>query len=156
MMRGEIKIGCDANDNLMITGSDNQVSIVIHQYSNPKLEQDATRSTPDIENPFIGLACFQASDSARFFGRDNQIKTLWNKLRDLQPTSTEQNTVRLLPVLGPSGCGKSSLVRAGLIPELVRNPLPGLKLAQIAALTPGSRPLESLACLLYTSDAADE
>ena len=51
-------------------------------------------------------------------------------------------------MVGPSGCGKSSVVRAGLLPELARRPLPGLERSRVAVLTPGAHPLEALAIVL--------
>jgi TIR domain/AAA ATPase domain len=92
-------------------------------------------------NPYKGLSAFKEGD--RFFGRDLQIKELWEKFRGLQESAT-----RLLTIYGPSGSGKSSLARAGLIPELKRQPLPGCEQARVVVLVPGNHPLESLATVL--------
>ncbi len=54
----------------------------------------------------------------------------------------------MLPIYGPSGSGKSSLARAGLIPEFARRPLPGYAQARVAALVPGTHPLEALVSVL--------
>ena len=96
-------------------------------------------------NPYKGLAAFQETDGDRFFGRDQPIQDLWQRLRDL---FEDQNAVRLLPIYGPSGSGKSSLARAGLIPALAKQPLPGYEQARVAVFTPGTCPLEALANVL--------
>jgi WD40 repeat protein len=61
-------------------------------------------------SPFRGLEAFREEDSAFFFGREDLIRRLDERL--------DQH--RFLPLLGPSGCGKSSLVLAGLLPYLRR------------------------------------
>ena len=61
-------------------------------------------------NPFPGLRAFNTDEADRFFGRQQQIKELAEKL----------NAVSFVAVAGASGCGKSSLVRAGLLSELSR------------------------------------
>jgi AAA ATPase domain len=96
-------------------------------------------------NPYRGLSAFREKDGDRFFGRDQQIKDLWEKFRSLYE---DESSTRLLTIYGPSGSGKSSLARAGLIPELSRRTLPGHHQARVAVLLPGSDPLESLATVL--------
>ena len=104
-------------------------------------------------NPYKGLLAFQETDGDRFFGREKPVAHLWETLRGFYESASE---LRLLPIYGPSGSGKSSLVRAGLIPELGRRPLPGCDHARVAVLVPGSHPLEALAAILArmaTNDA---
>ena len=60
------------------------------------------------ENPYIGLRFFDEDTAQLFFGRDEYVADLVEKLLE----------TRFLAVLGHSGSGKSSLVRAGLIPAL--------------------------------------
>lgn len=84
----------------------------------------------DDRQPFRGLEHFRTEDQEFFFGRQNVIETLAEKLAE-DP---------FLPVLGPSGSGKSSVVLAGLVPHLQRQD-PKL---QVAYLTPGNTPLERL------------
>jgi hypothetical protein len=64
--------------------------------------------------------------------------------------------LRLLPVIGPSGCGKSSLVRAGLLPELARRPLPVLGNPRVALLVPGSHPIATLSAVLARIITAEQ
>jgi WD40 repeat protein len=116
-------------------------------YNNPPASADAT-ANQDLKigvNPYKGLLAFQETDGDRFFGRDLQIKELWDKFRSLHEDEAQ---TRLLTIYGPSGSGKSSLARAGLIPELARRPLPGRERARVAVLVPSSHPLESLATVL--------
>lgn len=91
------------------------------------------------DNPFAGLASFQESDAARFFGRDTDVVSV--KLR------LQANV--LVALTGPSGAGKSSFVRAGLIPALKRMD------ARWHALIvrPGRRPLNALVSMLLDSPA---
>ncbi len=96
-------------------------------------------------NPYKGLLAFQETDGDRFFGRDAEIKQLWQKFCDLPEA---ESGVRLLPIYGPSGSGKSSLARAGLMTELARRPVPGRDKAKVAVLVPGTRPVEALATVL--------
>ncbi|KPQ39270.1 MAG: hypothetical protein HLUCCO16_08665 [Phormidium sp. OSCR] len=126
----------------LISGDNNQVTIY---GSVLQTEEKKTTAATLKANPYQGLLAFQERDYERFFGRDRQIEALWTKLRDL---SQQDQQLRFLPVYGPSGCGKSSLVRAGLIPELVRRPLPICHSVQVATLIPGHRPLEALAMVL--------
>jgi formylglycine-generating enzyme required for sulfatase activity/energy-coupling factor transporter ATP-binding protein EcfA2 len=60
------------------------------------------------DNPYIGLRFFDEDTAHLFFGRDDYVADLVEKLLES----------RFLAVLGHSGSGKSSLVRAGLIPAL--------------------------------------
>lgn len=97
------------------------------------------------ENPYQGLKAFRETDGDRFFGRDEQIAILLEKFHGLHVHSS---TVRILPIYGPSGSGKSSLARAGLIPALGKHPLPSKDRGRVVSLTPGLRPLETLANVL--------
>jgi DNA-binding SARP family transcriptional activator/class 3 adenylate cyclase/WD40 repeat protein/type II secretory pathway predicted ATPase ExeA len=93
--------------------------------------------------PYKGLARFEETDAANFFGRERLVAELVARL-------TES---RLLAVVGPSGSGKSSLVRAGLLPALAVGALPGGQRWRSAILSPGRHPTQALAHLL---DGADD
>ena len=85
-------------------------------------------------SPYRGLAAFQPDDADRFFGRDQLVSELVQRLdRD-----------RILFVVGPSGSGKSSLVRAGLIPALKSGAIPGSERWAVALFSPRSNPMEEL------------
>ncbi|MBD2178424.1 pentapeptide repeat-containing protein [Pseudanabaena sp. FACHB-1998] len=96
-------------------------------------------------NPYQGLKAFREHDWHRFFGRNDDIKRLYLKFRELHD---RPNAVRVLPIYGPSGSGKSSLARAGLIRALGKYSLPGKDRGRVVSLTPGARPLEALATVL--------
>lgn len=85
-------------------------------------------------NPYKGLAAFQETDADDFFGRTPAIEELVETL----------GTVRLVAVVGPSGIGKSSLVRAGLVPALRRDAVPGSENWVLTDMLPGSHPLHEL------------
>lgn len=99
--------------------------------------------------PYLGLAAFGESDAKHFFGRDDQIAALVERLR----------RQRLLIVTGASGSGKSSLVLAGLVPALRRGVVDGGAVDGSAAwvypppLTPGVTPLRQLAHALALAAA---
>ena len=59
-------------------------------------------------NPYRGLKSYDQKDSPLFFGREDEINELVQRV-DQQP---------FLAVLGASGTGKSSLVKAGVLPRL--------------------------------------
>ncbi|MBA2394257.1 MAG: hypothetical protein H0V70_16125, partial [Ktedonobacteraceae bacterium] len=74
---------------------------------------DAQATTP---SPYHGLAPFSENDAASFFGYDDVINRMANKLHD-EP--------HFLAVLGPTGSGKSSVVQAGLMPKLRHGEIQG-------------------------------
>jgi len=61
-------------------------------------------------NPYKGLTAYNEEDEAFFFGRSWVITEFNVALRK----------GRLLVIVGPSGSGKSSLIKAGLLPPLVK------------------------------------
>lgn len=81
-------------------------------------------------NPWRGLASYEAADAGLFFGRDAEIAALTERVQ-AQP---------LTVVLGASGSGKSSLVKAGVVPRLAAA---GWQVAPI--MRPGTSPLTALA-----------
>lgn len=87
-----------------------------------------------IRNPYKGLQAFSEVDARDFFGRDALIERMVDAL----------GQHRLMVVAGPSGCGKSSVVRAGLVPALRANGIPGSREWLIAEMFPGAYPFEAL------------
>lgn len=94
----------------------------------------------DRSNPYVGLASFGLEENEYFFGREAAVRDLLEFLKN----------GRFLAVIGPSGCGKSSLIKAGLLPLLKKNGLPGSKDWPVAIFTPGTQPLENLARAFYS------
>src|SRR5271157_1511328 len=67
--------------------------------------------------PYPGLLAFDEADAAVYFGRDDDIRRLIERLN----ARRAQGGAKLVAVLGASGAGKSSLVRAGVLPRLKRD-----------------------------------
>ncbi|MCX6270729.1 MAG: hypothetical protein NTU44_05830 [Bacteroidetes bacterium] len=61
-------------------------------------------------NPFPGIRSYEPHEDYLFFGREQQIKELIDRL----------SMTRFIAIIGSSGCGKSSLIKAGLIPSLIK------------------------------------
>jgi WD40 repeat protein len=62
----------------------------------------------DAESPWLGLHSFTEETSSFFFGRSEELKSLFERVSYRQ----------LVVLFGRSGLGKSSLIKAGLIPRL--------------------------------------
>ncbi len=91
------------------------------------------------KNPFPGLRSFDYEESYLFFGREQHIGDLLNKL--------SQN--HFVAIVGTSGTGKSSLVRAGLLPAIHQGKMQDSKKAWcIASMKPGNTPVKNLAAAL--------
>ncbi|MGF1933436.1 MAG: caspase family protein [Nostoc sp. ChiQUE02] len=90
------------------------------------------------ENPYRGLYAFESEQAQYFCGRDEAVRTLISRLAES----------RFLAVIGYSGSGKSSLVKAGLLPQLKGDRLPGSSQWEIASFTPGEHPLGKLVDIL--------
>src|SRR3990172_1105579 len=146
MAEQQISVSRDANGNIIVSGDGN---IIIVPQVMPRIEEHEEEGHPVGPDPYMGLSAFHEEDEARFFGRTRLTKELWDKYRDIhEPVPYGQQPLRFLAILGPSGSGKSSVARAGLIPELARRPLPAMPGTRVAALVPGSHPLEALATIL--------
>lgn len=94
--------------------------------------------------PYQGLLTFEKEDTKRFFGRDQLISRIIQKLHH----------TNFLTITGASGSGKSSVVRAGVIPAVLREkelkrdiPYLGGKW-QAVVLTPTAKPLDHLSYVL--------
>jgi WD40 repeat protein len=96
---------------------------------------DVSAPQPDGPCPYVGLAAFEEADARYFFGRENYVQRVLERLR----------SSRLVAVVGPSGSGKSSLVRAGVLPQVRAGALPGSDEWPVRVLRPGSDPLVALA-----------
>jgi WD40 repeat protein/DNA-binding SARP family transcriptional activator len=85
--------------------------------------------------PYMGLLPFSAEDERLFFGRDDLVSAMTERLvHD-----------RFLAIVGASGSGKSSVLRAGLVAGLERGDGPDGQRWTSVVLTPTARPLAQLA-----------
>jgi len=99
-------------------------------------------STGEVENPYKGLRAFLESDADDFFGRENLVNLLLERMGE------DAAEARFLAVVGPSGSGKSSVVKAGLIPALRNNAIPGAENWFFTEMFPGSHPFAELEAAL--------
>lgn len=80
------------------------------------LDPDDWFSIPPNVGPYPGLVAFDEKDAGVFFGRKQEITEYLGILDTLRGPDRSQ----VLVISGASGSGKSSLLRAGLIPRLLR------------------------------------
>ncbi len=93
--------------------------------------------------PFVGLRPFEVSDADRFFGREVTVQHLVDRVA----------RERGVAVVGASGVGKSSVVRGGLLPALAAGAIPDSDTWPVVCMTPGPRPLRSLATAMLDTGA---
>ncbi|MFK7744836.1 MAG: toll/interleukin-1 receptor domain-containing protein [Roseobacter sp.] len=98
---------------------------------------------PD-DPPYPGLRTFKEADASVFFGRDAELLEGMELLNQI----VRQGYPKLAMVLGSSGSGKSSLVRAGLLPLLRKDPR---HWTVVRTFRPRAEPLRELSVVL--SDA---
>ncbi len=94
-----------------------------------------------LDSPFVGLKAMTEQEADRFFGRDEEIKQLINKLKE-HP---------LVAIVADSGAGKSSLAQAGLIPKYRGGALrdrsgrePDDRLWHVVCMRPSDEPIRGL------------
>lgn len=98
--------------------------------------------------PYPGLLAFQEEDAAIYFGRDDDIRRLIERLN----ARRAQGGAKLVALLGASGSGKSSLLRAGVIPRLKRA---GRTWIVVPPMRPQVRPLDEFARALAVACGTD-
>lgn len=94
---------------------------------------DTVLGSSVLPNPYMGLRAFREADANQFFGRDDVVAELSQRLREQ----------RFMAVVGPSGAGKSSLVAAGLVPALRQAGY------FVTTMTPGADPFGQLTGALH-------
>ncbi|MFY0672883.1 MAG: hypothetical protein JXQ87_05740 [Bacteroidia bacterium] len=86
-------------------------------------------------NPFPGLRAFKDSESHLFFGREEHIIDVLEKLEQ----------VHFVAVVGTSGTGKSSLIKAGVLPSISKGLGKTIKSKwSVVSTNPGSSPFQNL------------
>ena len=99
----------------------------------------ASTTALSADRPFPGLRPYALEDSEFYFGREDQIYSLYRLL----------DRSHFIAVVGSSGSGKSSLVRAGLLPLLdTESPNAGGRSWRSLEMRPGDAPLNNLAAAL--------
>jgi len=91
--------------------------------------------------PYPGLAALQEEDGAVYFGREQEIRQVIERLNARRSLGSGG----LLVILGASGAGKSSLLRAGVLPRLRSS---GKRWVVPPPFRPERRPLDALALSL--------
>jgi len=89
-------------------------------------------------SPYPGLSSFTEKEAGVFFGRESEVKALWDRIRGR----------RLLAVIGPSGVGKTSFLRAGVLPSRSEG-------WTALVCTPGTTPFRGLGQALGPALAGD-
>lgn len=110
------------------------VTLVTYQGEDIALEE----VTKNRSNPYLGLCSFEREQERYFCGRETAIRLLLDRLSE----------GRFLAAIGPSGCGKSSLIKAGLLPQLMRDRIDNSSEWGIERFTPGKHPLSTLVEIL--------
>lgn len=91
---------------------------------------------PNKFHPYPGLRAFERSESRLFFGRQQQVFDILERLKSRH----------FLAVLGTSGSGKSSLMKAGVLPSLAKGYMGEIGARwSIAEMKPGDQPFVRLA-----------
>lgn len=102
------------------------------------LQRSGLRNTLPEGNPYRGLMAFEAEHRMMFFGRDNEIGTVIERLR----------SESFVLIAADSGLGKSSLCRAGVLPRVEEGALGSERRWEAITLLPGRHPLHALALAL--------
>jgi WD40 repeat protein len=97
--------------------------------------------------PYPGFAAFDRADAPVYFGREQEITDLLSTLDRCRAP----DRARLIIVQGASGSGKSSLIRAGILPRLERDPKRWLV---VPPFRPLRQPLRELADVIAVAIGA--
>lgn len=113
---------------------------VVHNfYDGVRSRRRLEQGTAVDECPYPGLDVFARDQARWFFGRDQLIADLLDRL------DRRRVSGGLQMVVAPSGTGKSSVLRAGLLPSLEDGALPGSRHWPQTMFTPTATPLRELA-----------
>ncbi|MFI1996040.1 helix-turn-helix domain-containing protein [Actinoplanes sp. NPDC020271] len=86
--------------------------------------------------PYRGLRPFGPEDAGLFFGREQFVGAVLDRLAELRADGPD---LRLLFLVGASGSGKSSLLRAGVVPAVL-----DAERCPVAVMVPGADPVGAL------------
>ncbi|MGH2728854.1 MAG: protein kinase domain-containing protein, partial [Actinomycetota bacterium] len=85
--------------------------------------------------PYRGLLAYEPSDEELFFGRDQVVETIINRL----------SVGSFLGIVGASGSGKSSIVRAGVMAAATRGAIDGITSTSLITPTAGVELMDTAA-----------
>lgn len=102
--------------------------------------EESAFTLPEDQKPFVGQGSYSESKAQFFFGRNRETDDL------IELVSGNAGSL----LTGDSGVGKTSLVQAGLIPELKKNP--STASWEVRRMRPGSDPLRNLANMVVGLD----
>ncbi len=118
--------------------SAHDLALALESVLDRPLPGGGTVSDEEERSPYPGLRAFTEADAGRFFGREAEVRRVWDRLRD----------ERLLAVIGPSGAGKTSFVRAGIAAAQPTG-------WAVLVCTPGTAPFQQLGQCLAPHLAGD-
>jgi WD40 repeat protein len=105
-------------------------------------------------SPYPGLRSYDHYRRDVFFGRQLAIGQARDRLLD---AVQRKGGAPVLSVIGSSGSGKSSLVRAGLMPEVIKpGAVPEVDIWRVAVIEPAPDSLALLAARLYADDSSPD
>ena len=91
---------------------------LLHALDRSGLDPSNWFAIPEGVGPYPGFVAFEEKDAGVFFGREREITAYLDGLNLLMAPDRAQAFI----ISGGSGSGKSSLLKAGLIPRLRRQP----------------------------------
>lgn len=102
---------------------------------------------PPNREPFPGILSFEIEDAAIYFGRDEEVRSLIEKLEARRALGGPP----FLMIVGSSGVGKSSFLKAGVLPHLQRRDRSWIV---PPVFRPGSSPIDALGSALARVDGS--
>jgi WD40 repeat protein/energy-coupling factor transporter ATP-binding protein EcfA2 len=139
----EVRLSLIDDVQWMNLDGDDMFSRLLQGLEGAGLDPDDSFAWDPRRSPYPGLEAFTSEDAAVFFGRGRETARL---IELIQPTLVHESG-RWVGIVGPSGSGKSSLLRAGLLPRLIKM---SDRWTILPTLIPGTNPTRQLAgCLAH-------
>ncbi len=132
---------CLAKNRATRFGGAQEVLAELERISRSERSERAVRT----DSPYPGLRSMTATDRDHFFGRDDDIARIIERLRGES----------LVVLVGASGTGKSSLAAAGIAPLIAEGVLGEAKSWRVVRVSPGRSPIATLASALSSTLALD-